>query len=299
MSYPVQEERFGVMGTIIGILLAVLAIDSHGMSLRRGKASVQKSGQAVSSGTRAPAPQPSKPAALPIVAQPAPQPAAPPRSPASTDPKGPEDRGIRDMGCNDRDREDPSKPCKNGGSVGISPSAPKPTPTPQPSPPAQTPTPLPQAVPASCARFNPDLARELPLGPNDGAEAEYRRVRDQALVLDDSELNSVLMRNGIGSCRLVHARPHCPHCFCDYYFQTRAGTWHGSGGWPLNPYSRASTGCVSEIQWGGYLPSMATGDLMKNAAEQARHALCHPADPCRLHPRNLGVPIHNSDVLGQ
>ena len=280
----------------IAILLATVTIHANAMSMKRGKATVHKSAPPASSAAKPPAP------------------------PASA-PKATEDRGIRDMGCNDRDRQDPSKPCKNGGSAGAPTPSPAPKPvaapvvpvipvpvipvvvaTPAPPPPAlpSPPPRLPAAgVPGSCARFHPGLGSERPLGPHDGAENEYRRIRDQSLGLNDDELILVLLKDGIGTCKLHSARPHCPQCFCDYYFQTRAGTWFGSGGWPINPASRASTGCVSEIQWGGYLPTMATRDLMKNAAEQARHALCHPADPCRLHPKNLGVPIHNSDVLGQ
>jgi hypothetical protein len=101
----------------------------------------------------------------------------------------------------------------------------------------------------------------------------------------------------IGQCTVVSARPSCPHCFCDYYLKIMTSTWHGNG-WPLNPASRASTGCVSTILWGGYQRSMITNNLLHNAAEQARHALCHPADPCRIHSKNAGLEIHNTDVLG-
>jgi hypothetical protein len=276
------------MKILIGMVLGVLSVDSHAMALKRGRVSAQKSSAAVSVGAKPP---------------------AAPRSPAASDPKGSDDRGIRDMGCNDRDRKDPSKPCKNGVPVAATPvpkRTPAPalpvvisTPVPPPPPPVLLPPPAAPGVPESCARFHPSFGQEVPPEAKNGAEFEYRRARDQALSLSDADLTNLLFKKGVGACRLVGSRPQCPQCFCDYYFQTRAGTWHGSGGWPLNPASRASTGCVSEIQWGGYFPSMATSDLMKNAAEQARHALCHPADPCRLHPKNLGVPIHNSDVLGQ
>ncbi len=284
MPYPIpQRGRYGAMGMIIGFVLAFLSIDSHGMSMKRGKATVQKSSPVAAVAAKPPS---AKPFASP----------AAPRNPASSDPKGSEDRGIRDMGCNDQDRDDPSKPCKN--------MAPKPNPapvvpvviaTPSPVPPA----PRPAGTSQACARFFGNAGWESPFPSTDGAESEYRRIRDQSLALSDADLNHLLMKEGIGACKLSGSRPQCPQCACDYYFQTRAGTWFGSGGWPINPASRASTGCVSNIRWGGYLPSMATGDLMKNAAEQARHALCHPADPCRIHPKNLGIPIHNSDVLDQ
>jgi hypothetical protein len=282
------------MGYIIGMVLVLLSIDAYGMSLKRTKATAQKNSSAASAAVKPPT---------------APRAPDVPRSPAASDPKGSDDRGIQDMGCNDRDRKDPNKPCKNGAPVAATPArtpVPAPvipvvisTPVPPPPPPVVLPSPAAPGVPEACARFHPNLGKERPLDSRDGAEFEYRRARDQALSLSDADLTNLLFKEGVGACRLVGSRPQCPQCFCDYYFQTRAGTWHGSGGWPLNPASWASTGCVSQIQWGGYFPSMATSDLMKNAAEQARHALCHPADPCRLHPKNLGVPIHNSDVLGQ
>ena len=289
MPYPIpQRVRYGVMGMIIGFVLAFLSIDSHGMSMKRGKATVQKSNPVAAVAAKPPA---AKPFASP----------AAPRNPASSDPKGSEDRGIRDMGCNDQDRDDPSKPCKN--------MAPKPNPVPvapvipvviaTPAPTLAPPPPPPAGTSQACARFFGNAGWDSPVPSTDGAESEYRRIRDQSLALSDGDLTHLLMKEGIGACKLTGSRPQCPQCACNYYFQTRAGTWFGSGGWPINPASRASTGCVSNIRWGGYLPSMATGDLMKNAAEQARHALCHPADPCRIHPKNLGIPIHNSDVLDQ
>jgi hypothetical protein len=271
----------------MGMILVLLSGEAQGMSFKRGKAIAQKSGTSVTA-----APKPSAAPRNPVA----------PRNPATTDIKGPEDRGVQDMGCNDRDRNDPSKPCKNGVQVVVPPAlTPIPVVVSTPVPPRPLPpsSAAPQGVAQACARFHPSLGLERSLDSKDGAEFEYRRVRDQALSLSDADLTALLMKEGIGACQLSGSRPHCPNCACDFYFKTRAGTWHGAGGWPLNPASRASTGCVSSIQWGGYLPSMATRDLMKNAAEQARHALCHPTDPCRLHPKNLGLPIHNSDVLGR
>jgi hypothetical protein len=208
------------------------------------------------------------------------------------------------MGCNDRDRLDPNKPCKNVGSPIAAPNA-------QPiiipvSPILVSPkygNDEPEeasssgANGASCDRLFPELSKvRAKRGSANSARFEYVRLRDQFLALSDADLLKSLMNGGIGKCYLSNG---CPSCACSFYLKTSAADWAGLGGWPLNPKSRGSTGCVSTHQWGGYLPSMATDDLMQNAAMQARHALCHPADPCRIHPEHHNVPIHTDDVLDQ
>lgn len=106
------------------------------------------------------------------------------------------------------------------------------------------------------------------------------------LQLSDAALFDQLVSQGIGECYIQDAR-QCPQCFCEYYLKSKIVPWLNKG-WPVNPASQDSTGCISSIQWGGYTPDMATADLIHNGAAQARDALMHPSDPCAVHsPKDL------------
>ncbi len=105
--------------------------------------------------------------------------------------------------------------------------------------------------------------------------------RSAVLAMSDDEIYTRLISGGIGACYIFEARPACPQCFCDAYFKSKIVAWSGKG-WPLNPDSGNSTGCISDIQWGGYSSAMATQNMKANAVAQARDAFAHPSNPCGL-----------------
>ncbi len=105
--------------------------------------------------------------------------------------------------------------------------------------------------------------------------------RSAVLSMSDDEIYTRLISGGIGACYIFEARPACPQCFCDAYFKSKIVAWSGKG-WPVNPDSGNSTGCISSIQWGGYSSAMATQNLKANAVAQARDAFAHPSNPCGL-----------------
>jgi hypothetical protein len=105
--------------------------------------------------------------------------------------------------------------------------------------------------------------------------------RADVLKMSDNEIYARLISGGIGECYVYESRPSCPSCFCDAYFKSKLVAWGGKG-WPVNPASGDSTGCISNIQWGGYTPAMATQNMKANAVAQARDAFAHPSNPCGL-----------------
>ena len=132
----------------------------------------------------------------------------------------------------------------------------------------------------SLARVNPVIAPVAPPAPKPapipsvppGTSPEIAKL----VLLSDAELFSLLVKNGVGEC-FISDDAH----FCQYYFKSKLVPWAGKG-WPMNPDSMDSTGCISPYQWGGYSSSMATPDLIHNGAEQARDAFLSPQDPCGL-----------------
>jgi hypothetical protein len=112
------------------------------------------------------------------------------------------------------------------------------------------------------------------------AQAESHEV-DYYLNLSDADLFALATQEKIGTCWIQEAST-CESCACQFYVKSDSVSWPGKG-WPLNPVSGDSTGCVSKVQWGGYTGSMATPDLVHNAAEQLRDALVHPSNPCLGH----------------
>ncbi len=87
--------------------------------------------------------------------------------------------------------------------------------------------------------------------------------------LNNDELWSVLTTfdvNGntaFGKCKVQDAT-QCTHCACDYYFTANIVGSVGKYGWPKNPASGDSTGCMNGC-WGGYTPDMCTSDRKANA----------------------------------
>lgn len=109
------------------------------------------------------------------------------------------------------------------------------------------------------------------------AQAESHEM-EYYLTLSDHDLFALATQEKIGSCWIQDAST-CESCVCRYYVKADSVAWAGKG-WPQNPVSGDSTGCVSKVQWGGYAGSMATPDLVHNAAEQLRDAIAHPSNPC-------------------
>ena len=100
---------------------------------------------------------------------------------------------------------------------------------------------------------------------------------------------------GIGKCTISDATA-CAQCACRYYVKSSIVGWSARG-WPLNPISQNSTGCVSQTQWNGYTAQMATTDLIHNGAEQLRNAICHKTDPCAVGANSSGATVTTSSVL--
>lgn len=93
-------------------------------------------------------------------------------------------------------------------------------------------------------------------------------------------------QTGLGSCYISDAR-NCSSCACDYYVQghyVKALGSLGIKGWPKNPSSGDSTGCVSSTCWGGYTAAMCgAGSDVAHAAAQLRDAINNTTkDPCDL-----------------
>ena len=128
----------------------------------------------------------------------------------------------------------------------------------------------------SCAKKAPQTAAQTA-----GAVSNSRQDPKTTYIgLSDAELYEKATHGGIGNCRIDIAHS-CPKCACGAYVKISTATWPGKG-WPLNPQSRDSTGCVSTDCWPGYSPEMCTSNHTKNAIAQIRDALRHPLDLCGL-----------------
>jgi hypothetical protein len=75
-----------------------------------------------------------------------------------------------------------------------------------------------------------------------------------------------------GKCRVLIATS-CANCFCDYYFRANIAGSYGMYGWPKNPSSGDSTGCLGNGCWGGYTSAMCTSDNKANARAMLLDAL--------------------------
>lgn len=67
-----------------------------------------------------------------------------------------------------------------------------------------------------------------------------------------------------GKCKVLNATT-CASCACDYYFRANILGSLNMLGWPKNPSSGDSTGCLGSGCWGGYTPPMCTSDVKGNA----------------------------------
>lgn len=75
-----------------------------------------------------------------------------------------------------------------------------------------------------------------------------------------------------GKCRVLNATT-CASCACDYYFRANIVGSLGMYGWPKNPSSGDSTGCLGSGCWGGYSAAMCTADIKANARAMLLDAL--------------------------
>ncbi len=111
---------------------------------------------------------------------------------------------------------------------------------------------------------------------------------DPLLGLADGTLFKLALENKLGQCRIQDGRNE-PTVFCDYYVHSAVIGSVGHDGYPKNPYSGDSTGCVVAPSlpkhvtfcWYGYTPStMCTDNYVKNAANQLRQAIMDGACGC-------------------
>lgn len=116
-------------------------------------------------------------------------------------------------------------------------------------------------------------------------QSDLRRL----LSLSDQKIFELGRRPGtLGQCYIADGR-NTPY-YCDYYVISAVVGSRGAYGYPKNPYSGDSTGCVVaptlpkgvNYCWGGYDPStMCTNDYVKNAANQLRQAIVDGACGCK------------------
>jgi hypothetical protein len=78
-----------------------------------------------------------------------------------------------------------------------------------------------------------------------------------------------------GQCKVAVAN-QCSGCACPSYFQANIAGSLGYKGWPKNPLSGDSTGCLGKCG-GGYLATMCTADLKTNAKAMLLDALSKDA----------------------
>jgi len=90
-----------------------------------------------------------------------------------------------------------------------------------------------------------------------------------------------------GKCKVVDATA-CPTCACDYYFRASIPGTVGQFGWPKNPSSGDSTGCLGKGCWSGYTPPMCTADIKANAKAILLDALANNACGTLVPPTNTG-----------
>lgn len=105
-------------------------------------------------------------------------------------------------------------------------------------------------------------------------------VKNKFLNMSNAELFQAALNREVGDCRIQDAR-NSTRTFCDYYVKTNVKGSLGMLGWPKNPHSGDSTGCIKAPQlpkrmstcWPGNTASMCTNDHIQNAAETIRDAI--------------------------
>lgn len=111
-------------------------------------------------------------------------------------------------------------------------------------------------------------------------ETQCQSLQKLALKLSDDELFNMGLNKELGKCYIQDTRKST-RAFCDYYVKTAVKGSYGHTGWPKNPYSGDSTGCIKapympkrmSVCWPGNTSSMCTNDHIKNSAETLRDAI--------------------------
>ncbi len=110
------------------------------------------------------------------------------------------------------------------------------------------------------------------------------------LNLPDNVIFELASARRLGQCVIQDSRNQPTH-FCDFYVKSASIGSLGYNGYPKNPYSGDSTGCVvaptlpkhMDTCWDGYTPSsMCTDDYIKNAANQVRQAIVDGVCGCNI-----------------
>jgi hypothetical protein len=118
--------------------------------------------------------------------------------------------------------------------------------------------------------------------PPPNEEVMQKGICDEAraalLLLSNDELHAKATRHGLGNCE-IHDGSNATAC--SQYVKVTTATWWNRG-WPLNPASRDSTGCVSTHCYPGYSPDMCGCDLTQNSVAQIRDALRDSHDVCGI-----------------
>lgn len=102
-----------------------------------------------------------------------------------------------------------------------------------------------------------------------------------ALIAVDASGNTMF-----GKCR-VNDATKCASCACSYYFNANIKGSLSYLGWPKNPSSGDSTGCMDGC-WGGYSPAMCTSDKKANSKAMLLDALANNACGTPVPPTNTG-----------
>lgn len=89
-----------------------------------------------------------------------------------------------------------------------------------------------------------------------------------------------------GKCKIADANA-CASCACNYYFRANIAGSLGYLGWPKNPSSGDSTGCMNGC-WGGYSAAMCTADMKANSKAMLLDALNNNACGNPTPPTNTG-----------
>ncbi len=131
------------------------------------------------------------------------------------------------------------------------------------------------------AAGNPSCLPEGALAVSNGTNYLEEVSIDELVRWSDRDLFEAALDHQLGSCYIFDSR-HVHQNYCDYYVKSAVVGTYGYTGYPKNPQTGDSTGCVVGPKlpkgvttcWGGYQSStMCTSDHVKNAANQLRRAL--------------------------
>lgn len=154
----------------------------------------------------------------------------------------------------------------------------------------------------------PDLSHDLTMTSTNSICSSNLSSK---LTLSDQEIFDLALKKQLGQCIIWDHRGL--ESACDYYVNTAIVGKLGATGYPKNPESGDSTGCVVAPTlpkgvgtcWGGYDKStMCTNDYVKNAANQIRKAIidngcgCGVAIPSPVTPPVTVPPVTSTDPTG-